>query len=645
MKDKIFYKRLLILTILLSLISGCTNISSSINNKNESRLIVRIISPQSSCLAVQHRAAVPSLPEERIFWRVEAINTTASSTEALILTSEANEESKSFIMEISSGSWEIQVLGFENEAEMEEGLSEKAIFAGESQILVSQSGQYEANIQVYFVKEGLGAVDLSIDASDSELDRLLVKGTGKEIDGFYFKDASGAFKIQKEAIESGTYSPVFTFYKCLKEDALNAVESDFVQVLSLQETINVRQNVTTKNWIKSGNTIYLKARDDNYADFILSSEIILKLVNTSFYVCSKELNERKLPEIALSPSDSNSGYWTAPFESIAAAVKKIQVLNKTSLENNPGEDNSYTIYIDGPLYNQQAIFVEMNNFPCSITIRPYKNPQGESSAKIYGGNNPDNQNNIFTISGNNRIILSDIEIAEGNIQVEADGNLILQGRPELSEGFIVLKDNAFIQLDNIDCCNDENGERSIIAKIKSSNPVKNKLVLEGYNNQPLSSDVVESFRLNNPGYYLDYNQEAKNAFINESSVNIILPKIGPASVHISASNSNNNINKDDKGVFIISQDFSATPVITAEETRFSVTVERTDNNYLNNSKISLTLYSQDCAIIYGSNSQDNSYTKELLLPEGFIFSGNYILEVKYEYDDIFYDVKALVKIL
>ena len=58
-----------------ALFTGCRLSTRSINPYSDARLTVKIIHPQSSAIALQHRSAVPVLPEEQIFWKVEAENT------------------------------------------------------------------------------------------------------------------------------------------------------------------------------------------------------------------------------------------------------------------------------------------------------------------------------------------------------------------------------------------------------------------------------------------------------------------------------------------------------------------------------------------------------------------------------------------
>ena len=653
------------LFLAVSFLAGCRLSIRSINQNTKTELTVRIIYPQSSSLALQHRSAVPVLPQEQIFWKVEARNISdlLIATEETRIQSSSSDSSTSFILGITPGRWEITVLGYKNESDAEEGLEEKAIFQGEKEVSVNENGYYETSIQVYYIQSGNGNINLAIDVSTTNLEKMTVYGTDTCIDGVYLRNENGFFVIEKDNVPAATYSPVFTFYE---------FQTDFVQVLSLQEKINVRQNMTTDKWIKSGNTIYLNPAQDDYADFVLTPETIMQLINTSFYVASRNAEERKLPQIVAQPSDSNSGYWTAPFETIQAAIKKIQVLNKTAVENNLSNDTNYTIYIDGPVHEQECSFLEMSGFPCIITIKPYKNMLGETTAIIYGQNaatnNSSNSNtsgsstntspslpSVFTIDKENTLILSDIEIEAGNINVENDGNLILQGEPKLRNGLIILEENAILLLDDINSPNNSTGSSSsqnpIIANIKSTAPVKDKVLLKGYENQIISENLLSRFHLKNPGYYLDYDESLHQGFINASSVTIQLPKIDVCTVHINAANSQNNITKTNNNTFIITQDFSALPQITAAETIFSASVETPevagDNEkiYLDNSKIALTLYVDGIPFIHGSNKTENNREKCLMLPEDFIFKGNYILEVSYEYDGIFYDEKTLVTVL
>ena len=649
-KFKLYLLRDIVISMLLitaGLFTACNHSTHSINPYTDAKLAVRIVYPQSSSFAIQHRTAVPVLPQEQIFWKVEAENTSDSSIspEQITLQSSLGNTSTTFVLGIVPGNWEITVLGFENESDAQEGLPEKAIFQGEKEVFVNENGRYETSIQVYFVQSGTGDIDLTIDVSQTNLEKLTIYGTETCIDGIYLRNENGFFVIQKQNVPAGTYSPVLTFYE---------QQTDFVQVLSLQEKINIRQNLTTEKWIKSGNTIYLVPSQNNYADFVLTPETIMQLINTSFYVAGTNAEQRKLPQNVAEPSDSNSGYWTAPFETIQAAIKKIQVLNKTAVENNLNANTNYTIYIDGPVYDQECSFLEMPNLPCEISIKPYKNALGETTAIIHGTASnttitslPD----IFTIDNENTLILSDIQMANGNINVHDNGNLILQGEPQLTDGLILLSENAVVLLDDISCSNNTTSQTPIIANLKSSVPAKDKVILQGYENQIISEDVLSRFRLKNPGYYLDYNETLHQGFINASSVTIQLPQIDVCTVRVNGAASQNNITKTNTNSFVITQNLSCTPQITAAETVFTVCVETPELNEDNqniclaNESINLALYVDGIPFIEGINSTVNSTDKVLVLPEDFIFRGNYILEVSYEYDGIFYDEKTLVTVL
>lgn len=603
----------LILVFGIQILTGCSFNQQNLKGK-KACISIAIAEPEKN--GWQTRAAIPSLGEnEEINFSVSAI-----SGEKTVTTANPFERNK-YLLEIDEGNWQLQVYGFKETVE-------NPIFYGEKRISVQDNGFYEAEIPVYFIQQGSGNVCLEINVKETEISKLKIGGTNSSLDDEYYPDADGIIKIHKENVPANTYNSVLNFYSFINEEN--------IQLLSLQEKINVRQNATTNTWIKSGNTPYFRTIDQK-TEFILTADIISKIINTTFYICSQNSSRNLLPN---PPHDENSGSWFAPFETIQAAINKIQGIAK-----NTENQTEYTIYIDGPVTNQNCILQETESTDLSITLKPYKDENGNCNASLSGVDSTDsNGASLLTITKGATITLSDLSLS-GNIQILENGNLIFQGDTILQNGFIHLMEKAVLLVNQIDTESDE-----IAARIKCEKPETDLMVINGINHNPLSKGEIERFKLYNPGYFLAFDETNKTGIIDHSFVSIKLPERNNCTVSVQVASLNpENIIQSENQIEIY-QNFTAEPKITAENTVFAVNVisnfsEDESHILLPLEKICLKFLIDSETVIFEDLDSEGKKNGTITIPEGFIFPGNYFLQVEYEFEGIIYDEKILVKLL
>ena len=136
------------------------------------------------------------------------------------------------------------------------------------------------------------------------------------------------------------------------------------------ETINVRQNMTTDTWYKTGNTLYLKYKDENNpyeksgaADFILTQKIIDLLENSDIYVSANG-------------SDDNDGSVWLPYKTLGAAINRVNELNNVNFDAKDSDSSiarkAFNIYCDGTITQSTNIILNPDH-ALNLTIKPKSN--------------------------------------------------------------------------------------------------------------------------------------------------------------------------------------------------------------------------------------------------------------------------------
>ncbi len=594
-------------------------------------ITVSVQEPFSPLTAIQIRSAVPSLSADNAI----EYNITATYGEKSVTQNQPVAGNTIFRLEIEPGQWEVQVTGKKSETQTSQAsqtsqssqVNDEILF-GQQTVFVDEYGNYDVTIPVYFIESGTGNVQLEIDVKETDIERLLLCGTNTNLDKEYFRDSEGNIHINESDIPAGTYSAVLSFYQNIGND----LTPNYALVISLQEKFNVRKNLITDSWKKSGDTFYLieqQNADNTETKFVLTNDIITELVNSSYFVSSAEENQRKLNYSETIPADSNAGSWLDPFVTLQAAINKIIAVNNNSSNSIP-----YTIYVDGPV---DGTFCYENSVtsPLAITIKPYINSTGQTSAQLTGNTGNNNQSNsTFTVGNNFSFTFSDIPVEDLNLVTEDDGKLILAGNTKLENNYILLTGDSRLYLEDITA--DTQNQNSVIAKIKCENAEEGRIIIESNNEAELSAGILSRFRLQNPGYYLSYDAVTKKGVIQGSRLSIRLPKIGGCTTQITALSENNSlVHSNTNGFTIASNYFSDN-----DEIIFTAQVETPDYDSENNriiipsAEIVMKLYAGAIPVI--SSNGNLSVTK------GFVLSGKYILEASYEYDGLTYDSKSFI---
>ena len=223
------------------------------------------------------RTASPDLPASITYELVATSSSTSTTYKSNHSDAQAGDNfvaDQKYMLKLPAGNWQITATGKNSE--------NYEILSGTSRPFeVAADGKYTEVVPVYFIaNSGTGSIDLSITTTGTNIAQLVISGTGDGdekpvLDGEY-NVVNGTIRINKTSIPSGTYHPTLTFYN-----------SENTIVTIIKETFNIRKNMTTNKWFKSGKALYLQEKTgttNKEADFILTNTIIDTLENDTFYV-------------------------------------------------------------------------------------------------------------------------------------------------------------------------------------------------------------------------------------------------------------------------------------------------------------------------------------------------------------------------
>lgn len=335
-------------------------------------------------------------------------NTTYTSNPSEAQADETFATAKKYMLKLPEGSWQITATG--------KNSNSQDILSGTSRIFdVAADGKYTEPVPVYFIaNNGTGNIDLSITTTGTNIDHLVISGTSipatntteyqPVLDGTY-PAVNGTISINATSIPAGTYHPTLTFYN-----------SDDTIVTIIKETFNIRMNMTTDKWFKSGTALYLQEKTgttNREADFILTQTIIDTLENDTFYVKGPDAPITSL--ISGTGNDvTNDGTRVAPYLTLNAALARINELNNDNATATGHERKSFTIFCDGNIGSEAV----------PLTIQP-QHSLTLSIERIEASTSSTITTSLFTFGGNQptNITIKDIDL-KGNIKLDY-GNLTL----------------------------------------------------------------------------------------------------------------------------------------------------------------------------------------------------------------------------
>lgn len=374
-------------------------------------------STETTSILSSERTASPVLPASITYslTATKIVNGTASNTTVYYPKENTQSETeevqggdnfvadKKYMLKLPEGRWKITATG--------KNSNSQDILSGTSRIFdVAADGEYTEPVPVYFIaNNGTGSIDLSITTTGTNIDYLIISGTGTGDDQPVLDDTydviNGVISINATSIPSGTYHPTLTFYN-----------SDDTIVTIIKETFNIRKNMTTDKWFKSGNALYLQEKTgttNREADFILTQTIIDTLENDTFYV--KGTGAQSTLISGAGNDEENDGTRLAPYLTLNAAIARINELNNVNANAaNTHERKSFTIYCDGNIGSE----------PVPLTIQPQHNLT-LTIEKIEDSASSTITTSLFTFGGNQttNITIKDIDL-KGNLKLDY-GNLTL----------------------------------------------------------------------------------------------------------------------------------------------------------------------------------------------------------------------------
>ena len=371
-------------------------------------------STETTSILSSERTASPVLPASITYslTATKIVNGSQTTTTYTSNHSEAQADEtfateKKYMLKLPEGSWQITATG--------KNSNSQDILSGTSHIFdVAADGKYTEIVPVYFIaNNGTGNIDLSITTTGTNIDHLIISGTGTGDDQPVLDDTydviNGVISINATSIPSGTYHPTLIFYN-----------SDDTIITIIKETFNIRINMTTDKWFKSGNALYLKEKTgttNREADFILTQTVIDTLENDTFYV--KGTGAQSTLISGAGNDEENDGTRLAPYLTLNAAIARINELNNDNYDAHTAaasahDIKSFTIYCDGNIGSEPVPLTIQPEHSLTLTIERIED---SASSTI--------TTSLFTFGGNQttNITIKDIDL-KGNLKLDY-GNLTL----------------------------------------------------------------------------------------------------------------------------------------------------------------------------------------------------------------------------
>ncbi len=297
-------------------------------------------------------------------------------------------------LDLSSGNWVFEAKGYKET----DTQYEKPILYGNTfkEPITCTGGRYEAHIDVFFMKNDTGSVDLTIDVSKVvSIDKLKISNTDTALDTVYPRE-NDKIIINKNNLSSGTYDAKLDFY------------SGSVILYSTTEKLNLRDNLTVENWIYSGQIVYdednkidksklngylvprepMESNPSKIADFILTPELIIQQKNNYCYVGSiTDVADKAI----FSPSDENTGAINSPYKTLQAAFDRTMALNK-EFKNAGKQQRDFTIIISEDIDTSDsaaklATITTEEGTPFNLEIIQYREAKPKLTGSITIGQN------------------------------------------------------------------------------------------------------------------------------------------------------------------------------------------------------------------------------------------------------------------
>lgn len=312
-------KKRLLKIILLSFISlfvfaACSHSSEDTSNSDlrTVQIVINTAKMNDNC----SRTALYTMPElNTITYTVTAEKDGNIQTSETPLTG----TTATYQLILEPGTWTITVEGKDAGGNLI--LSNEEASTAEKTLVVGSDGKYEFTVNVTTIKTtgSTGSVSLPITVNGTSISKLIVSGTGDTVlDGTYTV-SSGVITIDKAEVPAGNYNASLIFK-----------DSNDVFVFAVNETINVRKNLTTNKWIKNWEEPYLQtATSSTSSNFVITEDLINTICGTIFYVNS-----------SVTDITSANGTWISPYKTLNKAIERIVTSTQSS-------GTTFTIFVSG----------------------------------------------------------------------------------------------------------------------------------------------------------------------------------------------------------------------------------------------------------------------------------------------------------
>lgn len=394
------------------------------------------------------RTATPVLPSA-ITYSLSATGTLAGTTTSKTVSSDNSAQSdpdfssaKKYMLKLPAGTWTVTVTG--------KNSNSQTILSGTSeQFEVAADGKYEKTVSVLFITDsnGKGRINLEIETTGTNIGYVKISGSGQTyLDKQFNAETEGSRKVIKlynsesNNIASGNYNTTLTFYN-----------SDGSIATIIREMLNIRNNMPTDTWYKSGSALYLKNKTgstDGKADFILTQEILDSMENSTFYV-------------AATGSDTNDGTRLAPYATLSAAWKRVNNLNNVNYDAHEADSSghqrkSFTIICDGVTGNTSTEIIFAPEHNLDLTIEKKSDSTQTVTLKASEFRFHGTQSNDITIK--NISLTGNVELKNGNLIMDSvpttgilayyGGQLTIGGTTSFSSGISLNAATKKILLDS-----------------------------------------------------------------------------------------------------------------------------------------------------------------------------------------------------
>ena len=356
-------------------LSACKNeisMTEEISGDCECRIYIQLPAKTASPILPDSIWYTLIAAQEEIEPHYDPITKKLSPVLDYIETTDNKDNTNYYTMKLPNGNWYFYIEGYTSN---DERTQDTRILYGKTSIAENVKGNhYDVTLNVNFIPTGNGKINLPIDVTQTTINKLEITNTNGVLDGIYEakeiesenNETITTIPIQKDNIPAGVYEATLTFY-----------QDDVLIFKILNETINVKDNVTTNSWLYSENREYLEKRevhhtpdttafpkpedDDSYtqtANFVVTPEYLHKKCNTSYYV-------------SRNGDSKNTGTAYKPYKTIQEALDRTKALNDNFYKGGIKEE-TFTIILMNELNDENNNYsAHQTDNPINLVIKPY----------------------------------------------------------------------------------------------------------------------------------------------------------------------------------------------------------------------------------------------------------------------------------